>query len=128
MAVQATLASSVQIEQEDKQSIDEALDVGSHRHAAIALRVDRIMGSPTGGTVTIGLQHAVERNNLAFATLDDIDGNTLEFTVNWNDEGGQTYIEVSDRFARYLRWTCTDFSLTGGASYAVFVSIELILR
>ena len=128
MAVQATLASSARVDEADKQSIEDALDVGAHKFAAIAFRVDRIDGSPTDGTVSFAIEHAVERDNFAFAALDGIDGSLLKFTVNWNDKAGQTYIEVSERFARYLRWTCTEFDFSGGADWAVFFSIELILK
>ena len=128
MAVQATLASSAYVNATDKQAIEDAIDAGTHKYAAIALRVDRISGTPTQGTVTVQIQHAIGRDNLGFVVVEDMDGTDLEFTVNYNDDAGTPYIKTTDRFSRYFRWACTGYSFSGGSGEGLNFSIELILK
>ncbi len=126
MAVHATLARSYRLGSTESQSLEDVLDVGPYRYAAISLRVDRIEGDPTD-SVTIKLQTAVEKDNLGFADLKDSDGTAISLTVSGTDDAGTVDLTTSDRLARYLRWDCTAFFSTG-TNPVLWFTITLILK
>lgn len=106
-----------------------AVDVGAYTYGAFRLKLWKIDGSPSAGTATIQLQTSLFNEDGEYKALIDKDAADAEFTINYNDSTPRVVdIIVSDRLARYLRWVCTDFSLTGGTNPSFAISIEGIVK
>ncbi len=129
MAAKMTLEKGAKAKAEGTtQDLNFAADVGAYKYVAARLRLTGIAGAPSGGTVTIQIQTATENKEEEYIAVPGTSGADLEYTINFNDPTGDIQLEISERFARYLRWAVTDWSFTGGSGEEIGFSIDLVLK
>ncbi len=111
------------------QSFNDAVDAGAYRYAAVRFRLNGIAGGAGSGSVKIQVKTATRNEPGEYLDIkDESDTTQFEFTVAYNDSPGDLHFEVSDRFARYLRWEVTGWTLDGGTNDTISFSIDLVLK
>ncbi len=110
------------------QDLNFAADVGAYRYVAARLRLTDIASGATSGSVTIQIQTATQNRMEEYVAVPGSGGADLEFTVAYNAAAGDIELEVSENFARYLRWVVTGWSLSGGTNDKIAFSIDLVLK
>jgi hypothetical protein len=87
-----------------------------------------VEGSPTGGSVVIGLYHAIDNLADQYGAVTHEGATQLTFTIPGTATVGQIFSSDSEWFARFFIWNVNSFAWTGGAGYALSFAIDLVMK